>query len=227
LMEPTTEVVSSLDFPLPERSDLYRNGVFRWPYALLNRHAWRFTEPRRLFTDFSSRSFAMDSAAGIVALEPDEADSILALPKEEVPLQESIRSLTRVEGEASARRKSSPPPSTKRTGIMQMRRAPAHTYLMELEGGTQKAFKVGWAFEYRMREREFNKVALHELGGIRYRTKLYEFWGTAREAYQMEQAILNAFDQHRHPQNHEVICDVAFEKVWEIWRDQVALRRRR
>src|SRR5256885_103412 len=43
IMEPTTEVVSSLDFDLQERPiDYDSEGNYRWPYGFLNRRAWEF-----------------------------------------------------------------------------------------------------------------------------------------------------------------------------------------
>jgi hypothetical protein len=74
LMEPTTTVVSSLDYDLvrdPRNSD--EAGQYRWPYGLELRRAWCFLEPRPLLGDISSRRFNMDSALGIVPLSPAEA----------------------------------------------------------------------------------------------------------------------------------------------------------
>jgi hypothetical protein len=43
MMEPTTEVVMSLDFEMhPRPTDFDDEGQYRWPYGLLNRRAWKF-----------------------------------------------------------------------------------------------------------------------------------------------------------------------------------------
>jgi hypothetical protein len=48
---------------------------------------------------------------------------------------------------------------------MHLRRAPAYTYLMAIEGTERTAFKIGWAFDYRIRQQQFNQAALPEIGG--------------------------------------------------------------
>lgn len=128
-MEPTRHVASSLDYDLIRGpQDLDSAGNYKWPSGLELVRAWRFDDPRPLLTDITTRRFHMDTAQGIVRLEPDEADSILALPRSEVGLLSAIAARARVERADAARRKAAPAPTTKRTGIMHMRRAPAFTY---------------------------------------------------------------------------------------------------
>jgi hypothetical protein len=146
LMEPPTVVVSSLDYfdlDAVREVDSDEHGNYRWPFGLELRAAWRFTEPRTALGDISARQFHMDSAQGIVPLLPNEAEAILNLPREPVPLLSPLRARVRVEGLNAARRRAAPPPSTTRTGIMHIRRAPAFTYAMRLEGATTSAFKIG------------------------------------------------------------------------------------
>ena len=126
LMEPTTTVVSSLDFDLARGPrDFDEHGNYRWPFGLELHRAWRFTEPRHVLSRFSKRRFSMDSAQGIVPLLPDEAEAILHLPHDPVSLRRPIRATARIEGSEAARRKAAPPPTTTRNGVMHMRRAPA------------------------------------------------------------------------------------------------------
>ncbi|MBI2715009.1 MAG: hypothetical protein HYX37_11240 [Rhizobiales bacterium] len=217
IMAPTTEVVSTLDFDLDKRAvDFDSEGNYRWPFGLINRQAWEFLEPP-LFEEISSRQFGMDSASGIVPLLEEEARQIENFPKREVELLAPIRTIARIEGEESARRKAAPPPTTKRTGVMHFRRAPAYTYLMKIESASKSAFKVGWAFDYKMRERSFNLSSLPQLGGLRYRTSLYHLWSTARAAYKMEQTILKQFDTRRHQSNREVLYGVEHEVLQSAW----------
>src|SRR5205823_13599900 len=112
-------------------------------------------------------------------LTEQEVRRLELLPKREVPVLTPIRALARIEGEDAARRRGAPPPTTQRTGVMHYRRAPAYTYAMKIEGVPVSSFKIGWAFDYRAREREFNVSSLPLLGGLRYRTRLYHLWGTA------------------------------------------------
>lgn len=218
LMEPTTIIVSSLDYSLiSEPKDFDENGQYRWPYGLELRNAWRFSAPRTKLSSITARNFHMDAALGIVPLEETEAQRILALPREEVSLLRPIKAAARIEGEAVARRKAAPPPTTTRVGIMHMRRAPAYTYAMLIEGGQQPACKIGWAFDCKIRERQFNQSALPALGGLRYRTVLHELWPTAQLAFRMEQALLRQFDHRRHAQNTEVVVPLTKSELESCW----------
>src|SRR5581483_12252163 len=121
------------------------------------------------------------------------------------------------EGEEAARRRGAPPPSTTRTGVMHMRRAPASTYLFQLLGAREPAFKIGWAFDWRQRRRGFDQVSMPGLGGLSYTAKLHQLWPTAMEAFRMEQALLARFDGGRHPANREVITGVSFDELETAW----------
>jgi hypothetical protein len=218
MMEPTTEPVMSLDFPLTvSDTDFTESGEYKWPYGLLNRQAWRFVEPP-LLEEVSQRRFTMDSALGIVPLTDEESTRVLDLRRESVALSSSIRVLARIEGEDVARRRGAPVPTTTRAGIMHIRRAPAYTYAMAIEGASN-AFKIGWALDYKARMQQFNLSSLPELGGLRYRVRMKELWNTAQHAFHMEQYLLRSFDSFRHRGNREVICPVRFEELQRVWTD--------
>lgn len=217
MMEPTTQIVLSMDFDLPTREVHFNDaGEYRWPYGLLNRRAWRIPT-RPLLEEVSTRPFAMDAVSGIVLLTGEEAAKVMRLPREEVELLQPIRARVRIEGEETARRRGAPPPTTTRRGVMHLRRAPAYTYAMAIEDASRVAFKIGWAFDFQARQRQFNLYALPELKGVRYRTRLQHLWGTARAAFNMEQAILHQFDGDRHPANREVIFGVRYEALEAAW----------
>ena len=228
IMEPSREVVSSLDFELQTRAiDFDDEGHYRWPFGLLNKQAWVLRDRPHL-EEISSRAFNMDSALGIVALTDAEAAEVLALRRDPVEVLQPIRARARIEGEDAARRRAAPPPSTTRHGIMHMRNAPAYTYVMEIQGTTARAFKIGWAFDYRLREREFNLAAMPLLGGLRYRTRLFHLWDTARRAFAMEQTLLRRFNSRRHPSNREVITGYSHGEIESAWTDYfIAARAKR
>ena len=218
LVEPSGEVVNSLDYYLAKRGhDFDDNGNYRWPFGLELRSAWRFLEPRRTLKKISIRKFNMDSAQGIVALHTEEAAKVLTLPREPVGLLRPIQTSARIEGVEAALRKAAPPPTTTRKGTMHIRRAPAFTYAMALEGTSQAAFKIGWAFDWKLRERHFNQASLPSLGGVRYRTMLYQMWSSASEAFRMERALLRSFDSLRHPYNIEVIAPIDKHTLQDAW----------
>jgi hypothetical protein len=213
IMEPTTEVAHWQDFNLPTRPEHFdEGGKYRWPYDLLNRAAWKLLD-RPTLEEISSRDFHMNSALGIVPLTEQETAAVARLAREPVDLLLPVRARARIEGEDTARRRAAPPPTTTRQGIMHLRRAPAYTYLMAIEGAQGIAFKIGRAFEYNVRQRQFNQFALPEIGGLRYITRLHRLWDTAREAFSMEKAILGKFDSDRHRANREVIHGVPYSKL--------------
>lgn len=217
MMEPTTQIVLSMDFDLRTWPHHFNDeGKYRWPYGLLNRRAWKIPV-RPPLEEISTRSFGMNAASGIVPLTDEEAAKVMQLDREEIELLQPIRAGARVEGEEAARRRAAPPPTTTRTGVMHLRRAPAFTYAMAIEGATGMAFKIGWAFDFRARQRQFNLYALPQLNGLRYQTRLQHLWGTARAAFNMEQAILRQFDGDRHPANREVIFGVRYEALEAAW----------
>lgn len=210
--------VLSLDFDLPRRNqDVDEGGNYKWPYALLNKRAWRLID-RPLLKKISTRNFNMDAVLGIVALNEQEAEKVAALGREEVPLLEPrIAARARIHGLDAARRRASPPPTTVRRGVMHMRSAPAYTYAFEIKGASAKAFKVGWAFDFKSRARQFNQAAMPALGGLRYAPNLYYLWDTARQAYRMEQGILAHFNNKRHRDNHELLFEVTEEELQLVW----------
>jgi len=227
VMEPTLEPVMSLDFDVQTRpQDFDENGNYKWPYGLLNRHAWRLLD-QPLLHEISDRDFQMDSALGLVEMTPKEEAKVRALRWEPIDLLKSARADNRIEGKDLARKRGAPPPSTTRVGIMHMRNALAHTYAMRVKGASEIAFKIGWAFDAKMRQRKFNLASIPALGGLSYEIKLTHLWNTARSAFLMEQLVLRHFDKHRHPANREVITGVSEETLLESWTAQVqALSRR-
>lgn len=227
IMEPSNEPVMSLDFDLRRAAhDFDELGNYRWPYGLLNKRAWRLID-RPLLSDISPRKFNMDAAQGIVLLNDQEAAKVIALSREEAPLLEPrISARARVEGVDAARKRSSPPPTTTRRGVMHMRSASAYTYAFEVKGASKTAFKIGWAFDFKIRARQFNQAAMPALGGVRYTPVLFQLWDTARQAYHMEQLILRRFSNNRHRDNHELISDVTLSEIQSVWFSLIKMKKR-
>lgn len=217
IMEPTQHAANSLDYDVRKASnDFDENGEYKWPYALLNARAWIF-EDRPLLSEISDRKFEIDSATGIVPLIAEEIQKIETLDRRAVSLLKSVRTEARISGHDEARRYSAPPPTTKRAGIMHMRRAAAYTYCMRLEGANADAFKIGWAFDYRIRAQQFNHAAMPSLGGIRYTIELEHLWSTARQAYSMEQHILEKLRGNCHHDNREIVSGITSTDLKLAW----------
>jgi hypothetical protein len=88
---------------------------------------------------------------------------------------------------------------------------------MRIANASTMAFKIGWAFDFRMRERTFNQSALPALGGLRYQTVLQQLWDTAMQAFEMEQALLRHFDSARHKTNREGLTGIPLEVIQLAW----------
>jgi len=214
VVEPTTESVPSLAFRLRTRSEDFVDGEYRWPWALKIRDAWQFDEPRRSLKNVSTRSFGMDAASGIVALLEAEAAAILALPRIRIDVMPAVVDETLDPGVA---RKRAPPPMMTRRGVMFLRNTEAFTYLMSVESHKHLAYKIGWAFDVKLRERQFNRASMPELCGARYKAVLEQRWPTARQAFRMEQALLKSFDTIRHPRNSEIVWPIPLEDLQKAW----------
>lgn len=65
------------------------------------------------------------------------------------------------------------------------------------------------------------------IGGLRYQIAMKHQWNTATEAFRMEQALLRAFNIHRHPQNREIITTVPLDVITVEWTYFVIESRRR
>jgi hypothetical protein len=55
------------------------------------------------------------------------------------------------------------------------------------------------------------------LGGLNYAAGMKHLWGTAMDAYRMEQAVLRRFDQTRHAKNHEVVTNITRDELAIAW----------
>lgn len=217
VMEPLREPVMSMDFAVRARPGDFVDGEYKWPVGLMNMHAWSLPERPKL-TQISDRKFSMDSAQGIVPLTDDEAVRILALEwSAEALLQPTAQAQARMAKKHGAAKRTAPPPTTTRRGVMHMRRAPAYTYAMKVTGAHPNAFKVGWAFDFKLRAQQFNHAAMPGLGGLEYRPFRFHLWDTARQAYAMEQALLSHLSDRLHPDNREIVqglSDDALDMAW-------------
>lgn len=217
VMEPTSEAVLSMDFALNHRDTDFVDGDYKWPFGLMNMRAWSVPSRPKLH-EITDRKFSMDSAQGIVSLTDEEAHKIETLHwTEEELLQPTAQTQLRMSRKHGAAKRTAPPPTTTRHGVMHMRRAPAYTYALRIIGAKAAAFKIGWAFDYQQRASQFNHASMPELGGLRYVPVLFHLWDTARQAYSMEQSLLTHFADHRHSANNEIVqavSDAALQSLW-------------
>ena len=174
LMEPSREPVMSLDFDMRTRPGDFVDGEYKWPVGLIRAcRAWSLPQRPRL-NEVSDRKFSMDSAQGIVPLTDDEAARVLALDwREEALMQPTAQAQARMAERHGTAKRTAPPPTTTRRGVMHMRRAPAYTYAMRVAGARPIAFKIGWAFDFKQRGRG---------SSIARRCPVSAGWNTSRSA---------------------------------------------
>jgi hypothetical protein len=227
MMEPSTVHVATSDFPLPHLDDrrLYKDGSFRWPYGLLNYRAWEF-EPGLFLDDVAPRPgnpFGSAAAVGLVPLTSEEEARILAHPHHQIELIESVASNRKLYGQSGSKRRGAPAPTEGvRRGIMHMRNAPAFVYWFILVTDNKiVGHKIGWAFDWKQRLKQFNSVSLHPIGGLLYKAKRTQEFDTARQALHVEQELLKAFDSQRHPHNREVLRGPSTAQIEGVWNAHV------
>lgn len=219
IMEPSSEPVMSMDFVVPRDDSDFVDGEYKWPLGLMNLSA-RSLLTRPKLAEISDRKFNMDSAQGIVPLTDAEAARVEALEwSEEELLQPTAQAQERMARKHGAAMRTAPPPTTTRRGVMHMRRAPAYTYAMRVVGAKPNAFKIGWAFDFKQRARQFNHASMPDLGGLKYSPFRYHLWDTARQAYSMEQTLLAHFTSIRNAANNEIVQSLKDDDLDTVWVD--------
>lgn len=217
VMEPSREPVMSLDFDVRARAGDFVDGEYKWPVGLMNLRAWSLPDRPKL-NEVSERKFSMDSAQGIVPLNEEEVARVLALEwLEEELLQPTAQAQERMAKKHGAAKRTAPPPTTTRKGVMHMRRAPAYTYAMKIVGARPNAFKIGWAFDFKQRAQQFNHAAMPGLGGLEYKPFRFHLWDTARQAFAMEQALLAQLSARLHPDNGEIVQGLLDDDLDALW----------
>lgn len=217
VMEPSREPVMSLDFALRASPGDFVDGEYKWPVGLMNLRAWSLPQRPRL-NEISDRKFSMDAAQGIVPLTEQEAIHVMALVwRDEELLQPTAHGEARMAKKHQINKRSGPPPTTTRKGVMHMRRAPAYTYAMKIVGAQPSAFKIGWAFDFKIRARQFNHAAMPGLGGLEYKPFRFHLWDTARQAFLMEQTLLSRLATRQHPENREIVQGLIDDELDAAW----------
>jgi len=220
VLEPTSEIVSTLDFDFPKREIDLVDGQFRWPYGLMIKRAWSLPAEPLFSPEISERTFNIDAVRTIVPLTPAEEEKVRRLEWREAPLLPLTSVASRRLDPAGFSRKTAPPPSTSsRRGIMHMRRAEASTYALKIVhsdkvfGNRVVGYKIGWAFDHDARRKQFNHASMPSMGGLDYLPWLARRWDTARQAFAMEQYLLSSFDAYRSPHNHEILIGVEEKRL--------------
>ncbi len=88
---------------------------------------------------------------------------------------------------------------------------------MKIKGASPSTFKIGWAFDFKQRARQFNHAAMPDLGGLEYKPFRFHLWDTARQAYAMEQALLAQLSTRLHPDNGEIVHGLSDDDLDALW----------
>ncbi len=213
VMELSKKRVACLDFAVRRLPGDFVDGKYKWPTGLMNLRTQSLPQRPEL-REVSDRNFSMDSALGIVSINDEKAARVRALDwREEELLQLTARAQERLVRKHGGAKRATPPPTTTRRGVMHMRRAPAYTYAMRVVGARPSVFKVGWAFDYKQRARQFNHAAMPGPGGLEYKPFLFQFWHTARQAYTVEQTLRSVQSDKLDADNSEMAFGLSKDEL--------------
>lgn len=232
------EVVRSVGTEIPD--DHYQeDGTYRWPFGLPMISARRFSDLPDLAQLFGNylpgtqwASYALDlgntlgsdAQARVEALRTESADIIEAQAIVRQRERQRALVLNRTGGTTG------PKPSATRTGSDRAARA-ASAYLLELQGGQGKFFKVGYSGDVEGRLAALNKGLLPSVTGYSWRLVARQEFRTEEQAYAFEQTLHERLRQHRVDGEQEIYAverseldtawaDVFFRGDWAVCDEQ-------
>lgn len=197
----------------PEAFD--EKGRFRWPKSMVLTQAWQVDlDPLPDLVDTIGRQIPRLATTYAVPLSDGEAERILALPVCEVELKGTkFFGDLRLKAERLRARTVGPVPgSGKRSAVESAPQRRAYTYAFRFEG--TNCFKIGWAYDWKARLNEVNAHVPVEVLGRRWVRCLFEEWDSAKDAYAMEQRVLDSMDQSKLVGERIQIDATALETRW-------------
>jgi|HigsolmetaAR203D_1030402.scaffolds.fasta_scaffold03986_10 hypothetical protein len=220
-VEVTKKPVLLRDYDLPEHyhSELY-NIVERWEYGIENHQSWEFENKPKItelygeFLELRRLNNYRPTATGLVEItDPSLKDFLLSHPRRPFQIVPAIRQVRPIFRAIRPTYRRAPPPANRQYWVDQVLKKAADTYVFEIRGTREPAFKIGWSNSAPRRMRYFNKYALPQLGGLKYVEFHVEHWKTGADAEQMEQSLLARFRNKLFEGNQEVVIGVTAEDM--------------
>lgn len=175
------------EVPLADSS--YKDGKFRWPYALCLIRAWQFDEFLPIEAVIG-RQLKSSATPGAEELSPDEAQQVLNLPRHELVLPQ-ISAIVAMTGSVWAVGSDLPtvglPPFM---GGFAVNRTARNASVYVFRFGETDIFKVGWANDVGARLRDVNSHVPTEVTGAAWKLFLARQFDDPSQAYQAEQEFL-------------------------------------
>lgn len=172
-------------------------GQFRWPKAILMTRGWRFA-PQPKLLDILAEQLPYHATPQAVLLSQEDADAVLALPVQEVAIQNSaaLEKARLLDRALHAARPTTGPAPSSWSGIVghDVNRA-AFTYAFRF--GSSNIWKIGYAVDVKERLKQVNWHIPLEAVPERWDIKLQQQWPSEPDAYGMEQRVLGALSKHR------------------------------
>lgn len=175
--------------------DYHDDGTYRWPFGLPMLQAYRFVDPPDLKKLFGSYLSGTEWAA--YALEVGEklgteaVVKINALQVEPVQIAEApaiVRQRERQRSFILAGGATGPGPSTSRSGS-EREAGVASAYLLELQGGQKRVYKVGYSGDVGGRIMSLNKGLISSVTGYVWKPLLTQPFTSEKQAYEFEQIL--------------------------------------
>ena len=217
------EVLSSIGTEIPE--DHYKaDGKYRWPFGLPMIYAERFPDlpdVANLFGDYLPgtqwASYALDLSQTLGHEAQATVEALRTTPADIVDAPAIVRQRERQRALVLNRTGglTGPGPSTTRTGSDRTSGA-ASAYLLELQGGPRKVFKVGYSTDLEGRLASLNKGLIPSVTGYSWRLTLRQAFATENQAYSFEQILHDRLRQYRIDGEQEIysITQNALTSVW-------------
>lgn len=192
--------------------DFDADDRFRFPYAVPLVKAWKFI-PAPLLTDVLSKQLPMLATPGVVALDAPDAERVLALMSEEVPLPklpalEKMRRLNEL-----FRPTTGPRPADATYSVTRSAQDTNWTYALRY--GNRNMYKVGHTSDVQDRMASINQHIPVEIGVECWSLALQQKWDTATSAYDMEQRVFALMIAKRSGFERIQCSERELQSVWQ------------
>lgn len=192
--------------------DFDADDRFRFPYAVPLVRAWRFV-PAPLLTDVLSKQLPMLATPGVVELNATDAENVLALVSEEVPLP-TLPALAKMRRLNEFFRPTTGPRPTDATYNV-TRSAQETSWTYALRYGSRNMYKVGHTSDVQGRLASINQHIPVEIGVECWSPALQQKWDTATRAYDMEQRVFALLSAKRSGYERIQCSEKELQSAWQ------------
>jgi hypothetical protein len=187
--------------------ELQGRGPSTLPYALPLTRAWCFRHSLKLI-DTLREQLTFEATARAVRLDDDDARTVLALPRVEIPLRPSPTASVG----GGSRPTTGPLPVDWAGTVTRNSSGEAYTYALRF--GERDIWKVGHTKNLATRLAEINQHVPHEELGECWSVVLHCRWNCSVEAYEMEQQVLGVLSLYRTEGERVRCAETMLKAAW-------------